>query len=486
MSRQSHHPDPAHRRRSSASPGDCSARHGPAHPGGPPPRPALLLALVVYSIIDPSKTWTNLARMLGVGRGADLILYGLAVAFLGFVVTTYQRFRAMETRLHPPRPADRPRRGTPRRPTASPSTGPAATLCRRSSPVPEREGSRCRLIRALPAAPSHDDAYVVDTRRRPKRAAAEHGPHARRSARAGPDRYDADVVDTRGLVARAAVPPGPRRTGRRAAGARDASCSSSLLVLLLAWIGFMVWVPMHAWGSVNKVDNIPDGDRPTDTSGYNYLLVGSDSREGLTAAQRKKYARRRRERPAHRHDHPRARLRERPGSRSDLAAPRLLPADPRARPEQDQRGLSHRRTQAAGEHPRAGHRHPIDGYVEIGFGGFAGVVDSLGGVDLCVPRDMKDKKAGIDLKKGCQTLNGRTPWATCGRATPTRKGDLGRAERQRQFLGALMKKAATPATVLIPWRYKSFADTSAAGLAVGRAPGSSTRPRAPGDAPRQQ
>lgn len=57
-----------------------------------------LLALVVYSIIDPSKTWTNLAKALGIGRGADLILYGLVVAFLGFVVTTYKRFRAMETR----------------------------------------------------------------------------------------------------------------------------------------------------------------------------------------------------------------------------------------------------------------------------------------------------------------------------------------------------------------------------------------------------
>lgn len=58
----------------------------------------LLLGLVIFSIIDPSKTWTNLARALGVGRGADLILYGLAVAFFGFVVTTYKRFRAMETR----------------------------------------------------------------------------------------------------------------------------------------------------------------------------------------------------------------------------------------------------------------------------------------------------------------------------------------------------------------------------------------------------
>ena len=29
----------------------------------------------------------------------------------------------------------------------------------------------------------------------------------------------------------------------------------------------------------------------------------------------------------------------------------------------------------------------IDGYVEIGLGGFASVVDSLGGVDICVPRE---------------------------------------------------------------------------------------------------
>ena len=57
-----------------------------------------LAALAVYSIIDPSGTWTRVANWFGIGRGADLILYGLVVAFLGFVVTTYKRFRAMETR----------------------------------------------------------------------------------------------------------------------------------------------------------------------------------------------------------------------------------------------------------------------------------------------------------------------------------------------------------------------------------------------------
>ncbi|GAA6527297.1 DUF2304 domain-containing protein [Intrasporangium sp. DVR] len=58
----------------------------------------VLAGLAIYSIIDPSKTWTGLAKFLGVGRGADLILYGLVVAFLGFVVTTFKRFRDMEIR----------------------------------------------------------------------------------------------------------------------------------------------------------------------------------------------------------------------------------------------------------------------------------------------------------------------------------------------------------------------------------------------------
>jgi hypothetical protein len=95
----------------------------------------LLLALVAYSIIDPSKTWTNLARMLGVGRGADLILYGLAVAFLGFVVTTYKRFRAMEvrfTRLARRIALDEAPRATAR----IDSTGPADTLADETLPSP--------------------------------------------------------------------------------------------------------------------------------------------------------------------------------------------------------------------------------------------------------------------------------------------------------------------------------------------------------------
>jgi hypothetical protein len=54
-------------------------------------------AFAVWSILDPA-VWTHLAAIVGIGRGADLILYGLVVAFFSFVVTTFKRFREMEIR----------------------------------------------------------------------------------------------------------------------------------------------------------------------------------------------------------------------------------------------------------------------------------------------------------------------------------------------------------------------------------------------------
>src|SRR6476620_6403287 len=317
---------------------------------------------------------------------------------------------------------------------------------------------------STPHRPIRDEAYVVDTRRRPKRAAggSAAGPHGDRRD-TGPERYDADVVDTRARGGAPGDPPHPPRNRWRKARV----VLIGLLVLLLAWIGFMVWVPMQAWGAVNKVDNIPAGERPTDTSGYNYLLVGSHSREGLTKEQRKKYA-----------------TGNAAGNRTDtimlvhvsesggkpvmVSLPRdsYVPIPGHGRDKINAaysiggpKLLTTTVEQATGIH--------VDGYVEIGLGGFAAVVDSVDGVDLCVARNMKDKKAGIGLKKGCQTLDGGNALGYVRSRYEDPLGDIGRAARQRQFLGALMKKAATPSTVLIPWRYKSVADASAAGLAVG-------------------
>ena len=55
---------------------------------------------------------------------------------------------------------------------------------------------------------------------------------------------------------------------------------------MLLFVLVLICVPLYAWGKINKVDAMPTGDRPADTPGTTYLLVGSDSREGLTAEER--------------------------------------------------------------------------------------------------------------------------------------------------------------------------------------------------------
>ena len=54
-------------------------------------------AFAVWSILFPS-VWNRIARLVGVGRGTDMVLYALVAAFLSFTLTTYVRFREFETR----------------------------------------------------------------------------------------------------------------------------------------------------------------------------------------------------------------------------------------------------------------------------------------------------------------------------------------------------------------------------------------------------
>jgi len=93
----------------------------------------------------------------------------------------------------------------------------------------------------------------------------------------------------------------------------------------------------------------------------------------------------------------------------------------------------------------------IDHYAEIGFDGFVNVVDAVGGVDMCIPQAMKDPLAGLNVKAGCQRLDGQTALGYVrSRATP--RADLDRVEHQREFLSALIKQVASPWTLVNPFR----------------------------------
>jgi len=56
----------------------------------------LLFIVAAASSVFFPQIWTWAANLVGVGRGADLLLYFLVLTFLGFVATTYRRFRNLE------------------------------------------------------------------------------------------------------------------------------------------------------------------------------------------------------------------------------------------------------------------------------------------------------------------------------------------------------------------------------------------------------
>jgi LCP family protein required for cell wall assembly len=107
----------------------------------------------------------------------------------------------------------------------------------------------------------------------------------------------------------------------------------------------------------------------------------------------------------------------------------------------------------------------IDHYAEIGFGGFAGLVDGLGGVTVCPSAPIHDPLAGINLPAGCQKLEGRDALGYVrSRATP--RADLDRMVDQRQFMAALSHRAASPAVWLNPWRWYSVPHAAADAVTV--------------------
>ena len=59
----------------------------------------MLFVIAAASSVFFPQIWTYAAKLVGIGRGADLLLYFMVLTFLGFVSSTYRRFRQLETNL---------------------------------------------------------------------------------------------------------------------------------------------------------------------------------------------------------------------------------------------------------------------------------------------------------------------------------------------------------------------------------------------------
>jgi LCP family protein required for cell wall assembly len=240
-----------------------------------------------------------------------------------------------------------------------------------------------------------------------------------------------------------------------------------LLLLLVAWLVFLIAVPIWTWQHITKVDAEPGGERPTATPGTTYLLVGSDSRSGLTKQQRGDLG-----------------TGQAAGNRTDTivllhvpdsGGPSLLLSVPRdSYVPIPGHGSSKINSAYAIGGPKllvktieqdTGVR--VDDYVEVGFAGFVDIVDAVGGIQVCPAQSISDPKAGhLKMSKGCQQVDGHTA-LDYSRSRAFALGDITRALHQREVITAVGKKAASWKTAVLPWRYLSVNRAAADSLVVG-------------------
>ncbi|MGP3690500.1 LCP family protein [Streptomyces sp. IBSNAI002] len=82
----------------------------------------------------------------------------------------------------------------------------------------------------------------------------------------------------------------------------------------------------------------------------------------------------------------------------------------------------------------------IDHFMEIDFSGFKDVVDALGGVRMCLPQPIADKKASVSLPAGCQTLDGEQALGFARARYSLGDGsDIGRIGRQQELLTEIFR-----------------------------------------------
>jgi LCP family protein required for cell wall assembly len=249
------------------------------------------------------------------------------------------------------------------------------------------------------------------------------------------------------------------RTGRLP---RFLTIFSIVIVTLsaISWVGFGAITK-----SIKRVDAFGSViDRPEKaTSAVNYLLVGSDSREGLTREQQR-------------------RLRTgstavAAGKRSDTmllihisknrdrAAIVSIPRDTYALIPSWKDSTGNIRSEryskinsafAWGDAPLLIQTLEdmtdlrIDHYIEINFTGFVKIVDALGGVEICTKRSIDDSKSHLTLDAGRHTLDGVDSLKYVRARTFDGTADIGRMKRQQAFVSAILRQATSAGVLLNP------------------------------------
>ena len=311
-------------------------------------------------------------------------------------------------------------------------------------------------------APRHPDEFTrVEPRARRGSPRVEPGhtvyePPAAYEPRRAPEHPRSRPVQQRPVQQRPARPApedvplqvsrGRRRGPKVRRKVKLPGCGAVLALIIALLIGSV----LVADARLNRTAAMPD-QQISNTSGTNWLLVGSDSRTGLSEKDV-----------------------ERLGTGGDLGTVRtdtimLMHLPLRGKPtlvsiprdsyvtvpgygyDKVNAAFSIGGPQLLVETVEQNTGLHVDRYAEIGMGGLAGVVDAAGGVEICVAEPIDDPLANINLQPGCQEMDGPTALGYV-RTRATAQGDLDRVARQREFMTTLVTRVLSPSVYLNPFR----------------------------------
>jgi LCP family protein required for cell wall assembly len=238
----------------------------------------------------------------------------------------------------------------------------------------------------------------------------------------------------------------------------------SVVVLASAGIGHAVVTSLDA--DIARVDPFKDmKNRPEAGHGMNVLLVGTDGRDKITEAERRKF--RLGGAPCHCTDtimivH----ISEDRERASIVSLPRDSYAQTPAHTDETT-GTRH------GSHPiklNAAYAEggpnltvrtvenmthvKIDHYLEVDFTSFMKTVDVLGGVEICTTKPLKDSYTGLDLAAGSHLLGGGQALQYVRARHVDGASDLGRMQRQQRFLAALVGRATSSGVLMNPMKFR--------------------------------
>ena len=243
-----------------------------------------------------------------------------------------------------------------------------------------------------------------------------------------------------------------------------------MAISAISWAGLgRITAAIPKIDAFNGLDNRPKRE----SSAVNYLVVGSDTREGLSRAEIKRLKVGGTEVAAGKRSD--TMLLIHISKKRDKAAIISIPRDSYALiPEHtNSQGkvipATHSKINSAfnwGGAPllidtfeqMSGLR--IDHYIEVNFVGFVRMVDALGGVEICTKKDIDDPKSHLVLPAGRHVLDGVDSLKYVRTRQFDGLGDLGRMKRQQEFASAMLRKATSAGVLLNPVTMLDFVNSA--------------------------